>query len=197
MLIVTIFVLVVFAYSLLSHRLESTVITAPIVFTVAGALLVLVPEAGRELFIDRKAFLLIAEIGLVMTLFTDASRIRRRALQGDRNLPVRLLTTGMLLTIAARGGGRAGLLRRTVVVGSRHPRRDPRADRCRPRSDHRPQPTRAARIRQALNVEAGLNDGLSVPFLMLFMAFAAALTKRAGAHACWRNSCSNSWATGG
>jgi len=30
-----------------------------------------------------------------------------------------------------------------------------------------------ARIRQALNVEAGLNDGLSVPFLMLFVAGAA------------------------
>jgi NhaP-type Na+/H+ or K+/H+ antiporter len=30
------------------------------------------------------------------------------------------------------------------------------------------------RIRQALNVEAGLNDGLSVPFLMFFIALAAA-----------------------
>ena len=29
------------------------------------------------------------------------------------------------------------------------------------------------RIRQALNVEAGLNDGLSVPFLLFFMALAA------------------------
>ena len=30
------------------------------------------------------------------------------------------------------------------------------------------------RVRQALNVEAGLNDGLSVPFLLFFMAIAAA-----------------------
>jgi NhaP-type Na+/H+ or K+/H+ antiporter len=30
------------------------------------------------------------------------------------------------------------------------------------------------RVRQALNVEAGLNDGLSVPFLLFFMALAAA-----------------------
>jgi len=28
-------------------------------------------------------------------------------------------------------------------------------------------------VRQALNVEAGLNDGLSVPFLLFFMALAA------------------------
>ena len=182
MLIVTIFVLVVFAYSLLSHRLESTVITAPIVFTVAGALLVLVPEAGRELFIDRKAFLLIAEIGLVMTLFTDASRIRRRALQGDRNLPVRLLTTGMLLTIALGAVAamvcfaglswwEAGILAAILAPT------DAGLGQIIVQSPHVP-----ARIRQALNVEAGLNDGLSVPFLMLFMAFAAALNEGAGAH---------------
>ncbi len=30
------------------------------------------------------------------------------------------------------------------------------------------------RVRQSLNVEAGLNDGLSVPFLLFFMAVAAA-----------------------
>ena len=33
------------------------------------------------------------------------------------------------------------------------------------------------RIRQALNVEAGLNDGLAVPFLMFFIALAAAKTE--------------------
>jgi len=37
------------------------------------------------------------------------------------------------------------------------------------------------RIRQALNVEAGLNDGLSVPFLLFFMALAAAKTEGAAA----------------
>jgi hypothetical protein len=35
-------------------------------------------------------------------------------------------------------------------------------------------PRAPARIRQALNVEAGLNDGLSVPFLLFFMALAGA-----------------------
>jgi NhaP-type Na+/H+ or K+/H+ antiporter len=36
------------------------------------------------------------------------------------------------------------------------------------------------RIRQALNVEAGLNDGLAVPFLLLFIALAAETTDGAG-----------------
>ena len=38
------------------------------------------------------------------------------------------------------------------------------------------------RIRQALNVEAGLNDGLSVPFLLFFIALAASAARQPGAH---------------
>lgn len=180
MVIVTAFIFLVFAYSLVSHRLERTIVTAPIVFTAAGAALVWVPGAELEALIDRPAFLLIAEAGLVMTLFTDASRIQRRLLSGNRNLPVRLLSIGMLLTIALgaaaamacftvltwwEAGILAAILAPTdaglgqVVVNS---------------------PRVPARIRQALNVEAGLNDGLSVPFLMLFIAFAAATDNRSG-----------------
>jgi sodium/hydrogen antiporter len=118
--------------------------------------------------------LVIAELGLVMTLFTDASRVSLRVLGGDRNLPIRLLSTGMLLTIALGAacamvvlGGltwwEAGIISAIlaptdaglgqVIVSS---------------------PRVPERIRQALNVEAGLNDGLSVPFLMFFIALATA-----------------------
>lgn len=75
MLIASAFILLVFVYSLVSRKLESTLITAPILFTAAGALMLVFPEASGELFIDRKALLLIAEVGLVMALFTDASHI--------------------------------------------------------------------------------------------------------------------------
>jgi len=182
MLILTGFLLLVFGHTLVSRRLERTVVTAPIVFTVAGALLVLVPGTEHAFDFDRAALLLIAEVGLVMTLFTDAARIRRQALRGDRNLPLRLLTTGMLLTIALGAAAAmvcfAGLswweagiiaailaptdagLGQVIVTSPRVP----------------------ARIRQALNVEAGLNDGLSVPFLMLFIAFAAAPADNSPAH---------------
>ncbi|HCZ16667.1 MAG TPA: sodium:proton exchanger [Candidatus Accumulibacter sp.] len=180
MVIAAAFILLVFGYSLVSRRLESTLITAPIVFTAAGALMFLVPETSGELFIDRKALLLIAEVGLVMTLFTDASHINRKALSDNRRLPVRLLSTGMLLTILLgaaaamacftglswwEAGILAAILAPTdaglgqVIVNS---------------------PRVPARIRQALNVEAGLNDGLAVPFLMLFIALAATLEEGIG-----------------
>jgi NhaP-type Na+/H+ or K+/H+ antiporter len=174
MTLIAVFIVIVFLYSLVSKRVEQTVITAPILFAAGGALTVLLPSAVQELAIDRKSFLLIAEIGLVMTLFTDASRVAPRLLKENRGLPVRLLSVGMLLTILLGAvsamvifGGlswwEAGIiaailaptdagLGQVIVASDRVPRR----------------------VRQALNVEAGLNDGLSVPFLMFFIALAAA-----------------------
>jgi NhaP-type Na+/H+ or K+/H+ antiporter len=174
MVLMAAFVSVVFAYSLVSRRLARTIVTAPIVFTAAGALIWLLPPTLGELVFDRKAVLLIAEVGLVMTLFTDASRISPQMLKGNRNLPVRLLSIGMLPTILLgtlcamvvlgglswwEAGILAAILAPTdaglgqVIVTSRHV---------------------PVRIRQALNVEAGLNDGMSVPFLMFFIALAEA-----------------------
>jgi NhaP-type Na+/H+ or K+/H+ antiporter len=182
MLIITAFLLLVFSYSLVSRRLERTVVTAPIVFTAAGALLALAPGVAGALEFDRASLLLIAETGLVMTLFTDAARIRRQALSGDRNLPIRLLTTGMLLTIGLGAAAAmvcfAGLSwwEAGIIAAILAPT-DAGLGQVIVTSPHVP-----ARIRQALNVEAGLNDGLSVPFLMLFIAFAAAHVDNGAAH---------------
>ena len=111
MVLIAAFIGLVFVYSLVSRRLEQTILTAPILFTAAGALIAFSPEAVNELGLDRKGFLLVAELGLVMTLFTDASRIAPQMLRGRANLPVRLLSTGMLLTIAL------GALCAMVVLG--------------------------------------------------------------------------------
>ena len=173
------FIATVFLYSLVSKRIDGTLVTAPMLFTAAGAVAFALPQGMRELVLDRNGFLLVAEIGLVLTLFSDASRVTLSALSGNRNLPVRLLSSGMLLTILLglvaallvldgitvwEAGILAAILAPTdaglgtVIVNSE---RVP------------------ARIRQALNVEAGLNDGLAVPFLMLFIALAAQTTEGA------------------
>jgi sodium/hydrogen antiporter len=99
MVLTAVFVVLVFLYSLVSRRLQPTVITAPMLFTAVGAATILLPEAARELVLDRKVLLLIAELGLVMLLFTDASRINRSLLKTGRSLPIRLLSIGMPLTI--------------------------------------------------------------------------------------------------
>ncbi len=170
--LLTVFILFAFLYSLVSGRLERTIITAPIVFTAVGMLMVLLLPELRYRQGNLELFLRIAEVGLVLLLFTDASRIDLRLLNNIRILPARLLSTGMLLTILAGAIGakvlfpqlsiwEAGILASIlaptdaglgqVIVSS---------------------PRVPTKIRQALNVEAGLNDGLSVPFLLFFLALA-------------------------
>jgi NhaP-type Na+/H+ or K+/H+ antiporter len=181
MVLTTIFVTVVFLYSLVSRRLERTVITAPIVFTSAGLLIFLMPQWVSALELDHKAFLPIAEIGLVMTLFTDTAHINLQLLRRNGNLPVRLLSTGMLLTILLGAVGASvvvdGLsLWETGILAAVVAPTDAGLGEVIVSSPRVP-----TRIRQALNVEAGLNDGLSVPFMMLFIALALEPTQGAGA----------------
>jgi len=103
MALTIVFVVLVFLYSLLSRRLERTVATAPIFFTGAGLLIFLMPQWLSDFEVERKSFLVIAELGLVMTLFTDAAHIDLRVLKGNRNLPVRLLSTLAGINLYAKG----------------------------------------------------------------------------------------------
>ena len=172
-----VFVSLFFLYSLVSRRLEQTIVTAPIMFTTAGMLMLPAFPAILRFGVNTSVLSWLAETGLVLLLFTDASRTDLATLRSIGNLAVRLLSVGLLLTIllgsvAARlvfphlsiweAGILASVLAPTdaglgqiVVNSSRVP----------------------MSIRQALNVEAGLNDGLCVPFLMFFIALAAAKTE--------------------
>jgi NhaP-type Na+/H+ or K+/H+ antiporter len=171
--LIAIFVALIFVYSLVSARLEKSVVTAPILFTTAG---ILVCAFGVELHVDGGgigALLTVAELGLVLLLFTDASRTDVSILRHARARPTRLLSVGMLLTLVLGAAAawavfpgmslfEAGILSAIlaptdaglgqIIVSS---------------------PRVPMKIRQALNVEAGLNDGLSVPFLLFFMAMAS------------------------
>jgi NhaP-type Na+/H+ or K+/H+ antiporter len=174
------FILIVLLFSLISRRLERTLVTAPILFTAAGLLICLLPPQLTTLELERTVLLHIAELGLVMLLFTDAAHINLQVLKGNYNLPVRLLSAGMLLTILLgtvfalvvidglsvwEAGILAAILAPTdaglgqaIFNSSRVP----------------------LRIRQSLSVEAGVNDGLSVPFLMFFIALAVGTTEGTG-----------------
>jgi len=105
MMLINAFIILVLLYSLVSGRLEKSIITAPIVFTAAGILVSIVPFELQMREIGLEVFLKIAEVGLVLLLFTDASRTGLRMLKNIRNLPTRLLSIGMLLTILLGGLG--------------------------------------------------------------------------------------------
>jgi len=170
-----------FFYSLVSERLEKTFVTAPIVFTVAGMFMFPALPLIQRFDVNSGILSWLAEIGLVLLLFTDASRTSLTVLGSIGTLAIRLLSVGMLLTIlfgavAARlvfphlSNWEAGILA-TVLAPT-----DAGLGQIVVNSPRVP-----TRIRQALNFEAGLNDGLCVPFLMFFIALAAAKIEGAAA----------------
>jgi len=172
MSLIVIFTVLIFLHSLISRRLERTMVTSPIVFTTIGMLLELGWPGGWNLQLGKGTFLSLAEAGLVLLLFADASRTDLQVLKNIRGLPTRLLSIGMLLTILLGGLGallifprlsiwEAGILA-TILAPT-----DAGLGQIIVNSSRVPM-----KIRQALNVEAGLNDGLSVPFLLFFIALA-------------------------
>ncbi|HKH36592.1 MAG TPA: cation:proton antiporter [Rubrobacter sp.] len=165
---------VVFAFGLVSRRLEGTVLTAPIVFVVAGAILGPAGLALVEFNLDDHTVLLVGEIALAIVLFTDAARTDLSALRQNEALPLRLLGIGMPLTIALGTLVAALMLTdltfwEAAIVGTVLAPTDAALGQAVVSNPRVP-----VRVRQALNIEAGLNDGLSVPFLALFLTLAVA-----------------------
>jgi NhaP-type Na+/H+ or K+/H+ antiporter len=163
---------VVFAFGLVSRRLQGTILTAPIVFVSAGMVLGPAGLGLVEFGLDDHTVLLLGEIALALVLFTDAARINLSTLRQNEGLPLRLLGIGMPLTIAFGTATAALLLTdlsfwEAAIVGTVLAPTDAALGQAVVSNPRVP-----VRVRQALNVEAGLNDGLSVPFLALFLILA-------------------------
>ena len=143
MISLTVFVSLLFFYSLITQRLDRTVVTAPIVFTATGMLLFPVLPEILKAGVNAEVLFRLSEIGLVLLLFTDASRTDLNTLRRIGNLPVRLLSIGMLLTIFLGAVAARLVFPHLSILGSRNSGRRARSDRRRPRSDHCEQPARA------------------------------------------------------
>ncbi len=180
MTLIVVFISLLFVYSLVSRLLSKSIITAPILFTVGGLLLVTIFPGVPELHIDREKLLMLAEIGLVLLLFTDATHINLDKLRSREHISLRLLSIGMLLTILF-GAVCAGLvypalsLWEAAILATILAPTDAGLGQVIVQSPKVPD-----RMRKSLDVEAGLNDGLSVPFLLCFIAVSQLGTQGAG-----------------
>jgi NhaP-type Na+/H+ or K+/H+ antiporter len=162
---------VVLAYGLFSRRLEATPLTGPILFVSAG--MVMGATGVFETGMDEGPVRVLAEATLVLLLFTDAIRIDLRVLRGQLELPARLLGIGLPLTV-----GLGVLLASWIFTGYAFWEAALVAAILSPTDAALGQavvtnPSVPGRIRQALNVESGLNDGLMLPVITLFLALAA------------------------
>jgi sodium/hydrogen antiporter len=173
------------AFSAVSGRLERSVVTPAIFFTSAG--LLAGPVLGLiDLHIGGEPVKLLAEATLTLVLFADASRISFRALRSEFAVPARLLGIGLPLTIAAGTLVGVGVLPgvsllEALVLSIMLACTDAALGQAVVTDERIP-----SRIRQGLNVESGLNDGICVPLFFIALALAEAdegtMTAHAAAH---------------
>jgi NhaP-type Na+/H+ or K+/H+ antiporter len=165
-----------------SRRLSGTPLTPAMLFVAIGLLAGPLVTDAIDLSSTGSTVRTLAEATLALVLFADASRIRVRQLERGAGLPERLLGIGLPLTIALGALAAAvvfaeltlgealilavvlaptdAALGQAVIVHPRVPQR----------------------IRQGLNVESGLNDGICVPLLFAAVAFADVESDVSGGH---------------
>ena len=163
----------VFAWGTLSARLERFDVTAPIVFVVAGAGLTHGVLAPLGFVPSPELVKALAEITLVLVLFSDASRVGLRDLRADLGLCLRLLGIGLPLTVGLGTLLALGLFNGmsawlALLVGAALAPTDAALG-----AGVMVNPAVPARIRRLLNVESGLNDGIATPVVLVAIAGAA------------------------
>ncbi len=166
--------IVVFGYALVSHRVERLAITGPMVMVAVG---LAIGEGGLgwlDLGLETEFVSVLAEATLVLVLFSDATRIDLRRLRANVGIPARMLGFGLPLTVVV--GTLAALalfddLRfwEAALLAAILAPTDAALGAAVVTDDRLP-----VRIRQSLNVESGLNDGLAVPVVTVMLALAAA-----------------------
>lgn len=166
--------LAVLIYALFSKAISRRNVTAPMIFTLAGFALLqagLLPEGA-----DFPAHLvrILAELTLILILFSDAAGVDWRLLRADESVPARMLLVGLPLVILIGFGAALlllpdlGLWEAALLAAALAPT-DAALARPVIVDDRLP-----LRIRQTINTESGLNDGLALPAVFVFLAFAAA-----------------------
>ncbi|MEM8993196.1 MAG: cation:proton antiporter [Acidobacteriota bacterium] len=173
----------ILAFGVISRRAESTVLTPPIFFVGLGLLV-----AGLGLVhveVSEGAIHLLAEITLVVVLFTDASRIKMSELRRGHNLPVRLLVIALPFTIVLGTLVAVGLfptftLWEAALLAAVLAPTDAALGQAVVSSPKVP-----VRIRQTLNVESGLNDGIALPLVLVFLSACSSAVPGLGGAEYW------------
>ena len=160
------------AVAAISGRLSGTPVTPAIVFVAVG--LLVGPKVLGEIDLESSSGTVrtLAEATLALVLFCDASRIDPRLLRREAGVPLRLLGVGLPLTIALGALAAAVVLNQltleeAVILAVILAPTDAALGQA-----VVTEPRVPGRIRQGLNVESGLNDGICVPLLFAAVAVA-------------------------
>jgi len=162
----------VFLYSAVAGGLEKTMISGPMVFTVVGLIVGPIGLGWLQPELDNVGLRVLADITLALVLFIDAANADLGVVKRGLAIPRRMLLFGLPLTIAFGFG--TGLLLfdelsmfAVAILATMLAATDAALGKAVITNKAVP-----ARIREGLNVESGLNDGICVPILFLFIALA-------------------------
>ena len=153
-----------------SRPLSSTPITPTMVVVAVGVLVG--PLVLNDLTVPptSETVRTLAEATLAVVLFSDSSRVNLRALRREASVPVRLLGAGLPLTVVLGGLVAVALfgsfsLSEAFILGVILAPTDAGLGSAVVTDTRLPQV-----VRQSLNVESGLNDGICVPLLLILLA---------------------------
>jgi NhaP-type Na+/H+ or K+/H+ antiporter len=177
LVILAVFILI---YSSVAGAVERTWISGAIIFTAFG---LLIGPIGLDLIsfkADREAIRTLAELTLALVLFTDAAGADMDVLKKTEKLPTRLLLIGLPLTILLGFGVAAILFQKlslfeVALLATMLAPTDAALGKAVVTNETVPNA-----VRQGLNVESGLNDGICVPILFLFLALATGKVDEGG-----------------
>lgn len=163
----------VFIYSIVAGRTEKSIVSGPIVFVASGFILGPMGLVWLDGVVPDNSLRVLADLTLATFLFIDAAGANFGVLRKQFNIPARMLLIGlpgaMLLgTIAAALMFGSLTIFEAAILGVMLAATD--AALGKPVITNKAVP---ARLREGLNIESGLNDGLCVPFLLVFIALAA------------------------
>jgi NhaP-type Na+/H+ or K+/H+ antiporter len=164
--------LFIFCYSLVAGRLERAATSGPIVFVVAGLLMGPLGLGWFDGDVSRTGLRVLADLTLALILFIDAANADLSILKRQFRIPSRMLLFG-LPGVIVLGTIIAALLFDTLslfeaaILGTILAATDAALGKAVVTNKAVP-----AQIREGLNIESGLNDGLCVPILFVFIALA-------------------------
>jgi sodium/hydrogen antiporter len=161
--------LVAVLVSALAHR---TILSTAVLFLVAGFAMGADTTGVLDVRPDSGIVSVLAELALFAVLFTDGMRVGWADLRSAWRLPGRALGWGLPLTLivtALAAHYVAGLgWAESLLIGAVLAPTDPVFASALVGNDKVP-----ARLRHLLNVESGVNDGLALPFVIVFLAVAS------------------------
>lgn len=162
----------VLIYSTVAGAVERSWISGPMIFVVFGVLVGPMVFDLHTLNIDQDSVRGLAELTLALVLFNDAAGANRKALKQTRGLRRRLLFIGLPLTLLL-GFGFAVLLFdglslfALAILATMLAPTDAALGKAVVSNKVVP-----VKIRESLSAESGLNDGICVPILLLFLELA-------------------------